>query len=264
VSLLTNAVRVLNCFSEGERELRLSDISRRLGMSTSHTHRLLSVLVDEGLLRRGLRSPKYQLGLRLFELGRLAINELDPPLALPAMLELGQRTGETVLLSVRDQAHVIFVQRVDSPQTLHVSPPLDRRYPAWTAAGQSLLAWEDKAEIGYVIRQLFPVTLEDADAKAQQFQAALAATRQLGYALNDPGGGIRAIATPVRDGLGSVVAAISVAAPIQRLGRGRVPGTGKLVMRAAKDLSTQLATLPSRHDAAPRPSGRAFSSPDSD
>lgn len=123
MSLLTHAIQVLNCFDEQQHELRLSDISRQVGISTSHAHRLLSVMVEEGLLRRGPYSPRYRLGLRLFELGRLAVADLDPPLVIPGMQELSEKTGETVLLALRDRADVVFLQRVDSPQVLRVSPP---------------------------------------------------------------------------------------------------------------------------------------------
>lgn len=246
MSLLIHALCVLNCFSERDPELRLSEISRRLGISTSHTHRLLTTLVEEGVLRRELHSPKYRLGLRLFELGRLAVDDLHLPLALPAMQELGRRTGETVLLSVRDKSEVVFVQQVESTNALRVSPPLHRRYSGWTAAGQVLVAWEEEAEIEYVIRHLIAPTSGDAETMADQFRAALASTQRLGFAVSEQQRGVRAVAAPVRDVRGRVVAALSVAAPIQRLTRRHIPTTAILVRQAAEQVSDQLRGAPVR------------------
>lgn len=253
VSLVSHAIAILSCFSEQEPELRLSDISRRLGISTSHTHRLLSTLVEEGLLRRGLSSPRYRLGLRLVELGRLATHDSGAELAFPAMVALGQRTGETILFGVRDGPDVVFLHRVESPNVLRASPALNRRYSAWAATGQALLAWEDKAEIDYVIRNVIPPAAEDAEARLAVFLAGLAATRQLGYAVSNHARGVRAVSAPVHNQQGRVVAALTLVAPVQRLARHRVPAIASLAMRSAEEISDQLASTSVRF----RPATRA-------
>src|SRR3954447_27013258 len=112
MSSLLHAIHIMRCFSEQEPELRLSEISRRLGLSKGNTHRLLTMLPDEGLVRRGTDPAKYRLGLALFELSQVALSELDLRPALPKMLELGRLTSETVLLGVLDDWDIVYVQRV--------------------------------------------------------------------------------------------------------------------------------------------------------
>src|SRR5829696_6488048 len=114
MSSLTHAVRFLRCFSEDEPELRLSEISRRLSLSKGNTHRLLTMLADEGFVRREPSSAKYRLGLGLYELGQLAVSDPDLRPAIPRMLQLSQDTEETILLGVLDDLEIVYVQRVES------------------------------------------------------------------------------------------------------------------------------------------------------
>ena len=243
MSSLVHAIRILNCFSTEEPELRLSEISRRLNLSKSNTHRLLGILTQEGLLRRDPDSVKYRLGLRLYELGYLALNDLDPRPALPRMLELSRVTQETVLLGVLSDWEVVYVQRVESPRILRVSYSSRFRAPVHaTATGKALLAWRTKEDIDRVINHGLPQLSERTITDPERFRKALADVRRLGYAVSDQEreSYTRTVAAPVRDEEGRVIAALTVAAPSQRLTRALVPRMASLVMQAAADLSSQL------------------------
>jgi IclR family transcriptional regulator, KDG regulon repressor len=249
MSSLLHAIHILRCFSEAEPELRLSEISRRLELSKGNTHRLLTMLVDEGLVRRGTDPAKYRLGLALFELGQVALSELDLRPALPKMMELGRQTSETVLLGVLDDWDIVYVQRVESPRALRVAHgPRDRAPVHATATGKALLAWRSEAEIERFIRHglpdLSPHTITDAD----DFRNALAEVRRRGYAINDQERElmIRSISAPVRDNRGTVIAALTVAGPSQRLPRAQIPRLATLICQTASDLSRQLAASAAR------------------
>jgi DNA-binding IclR family transcriptional regulator len=243
MSSLVHAIHILNCFTVEEPELRLSEISRRLNLSKSNTHRLLGILTEEGLLRRGPDSAKYRLGLRLYELGYLALNDLDPRPALPRMLELSRVTQETVLLGVLEDWEVVYVQRVESPRILRVSYGRVLRAPVHaTATGKALLAWCTEAEIERVIRHGLPQLSERTITDPDRFRKALVDVRRLGYAVSDQEreSYTRTVAAPVRNQDGEVIAALTVAAPSQRLTRAQVPRLATLVIQAATDLSAQL------------------------
>ncbi|MFN0073431.1 MAG: IclR family transcriptional regulator [Chloroflexota bacterium] len=252
MSSLTEGIRILRCFSEAEPELRLSEISRRLELSKGNTHRLLTMLVAEGLVRRDAHSARYRLGLGLYELGQVAVSEVDLRPALPRMMELGKLTDETILLGVLDDLDVVYVQRVESPRTLRVTHGPRERGPAHcTATGKVLLAWRPEPEIERFIRHGLPRHSARTITDADQFRAALKEIRELGYAVNDQEREmlIRSVSAPVRDARGIVVAALTVAGPSQRLARPHFQRVIDLVVKAAGELSRDLnqAALNPRH-----------------
>lgn len=237
MSALTHAIRILSCFSEAEPELRLSDISRRLALSKSHTHRLLAMLVEEGLLKREPRSGKYQLGLRLFQMGRLAASAFDPAPAWPAMKELARVTSETVLLGVQDDFEVVSIQQILSPRILRVAPsPLWRAPLTQTITGHAILAWLPDAEMRRVMRHAAM-----GPAEADRLEELLSEIRQRGYAASEApsASDIRAVSAPLHDGSGAILGALTVAAPAQRLAPRQIPRLAQLVVQTAEQLSGQ-------------------------
>lgn len=243
MSSLVQGVRILRCFSETEPELRLSEISRRLGLSKGNTHRLLTMLVAEGLVRRDAHSAKYRLGLGLYELGQVAVSEVDLRPALPRMMELGNLTDETILLGVLDDLDVVYVQRVESPHTLRVTHgPRDRGPVHCTATGKVLVAWKPEAEIERFIRHGLPRHSAKTITDAGEFRDALAEIRRNGYAINDQEREmlVRSVSAPVRDNRGVVVAALTIAGPTQRMARPRIQRVMEMLTITAQAISADL------------------------
>ncbi len=71
LSSVATAVRLLKTFSEGEAEIGVTTLSKRLGVAKSTVYRLASTLVAEGMLEQNRENDKYRLGLALFGLGAL-------------------------------------------------------------------------------------------------------------------------------------------------------------------------------------------------
>ncbi len=243
MSSLIEGIRILRTFSEDEPELRLSEISRRLGLSKGNTHRLLTMLASEGLIRRDAHSARYRLGLGLYELGQVALSEVDLRPALPHMMEIGRITEETILLGVLDDLDVVYVQRVESPHNLRVTHgPRERGPVHCTATGKVLIAWKPEQEIERFIRHGLPKHSARTITEPDQFRQTLHDVREHGFAVNDQEREmlIRSVSAPVRDSRGVVVAAVTVAGPSQRLARPRFQRVIDLVMTSASAISADL------------------------
>ena len=120
-----------------------------LAMGKSTVHRLCATLAAGGLLDHNAETGRYRLGLRLYELGTLVSAHMDlHDAAGPALLEVRNRTGETVQLAVLDGREVVYVERLESSHTVRLFGRVGHRNSAHcTATGKVLLAHLPDAEL---------------------------------------------------------------------------------------------------------------------
>lgn len=241
IGSVRNAARLLKEFSRSDRELGVSELARRLGLSTSTTHRLLATLAAERFVER---SPGgYRLGLALHDLGAVATDLDLHEAALPVMATLRHTTGETVQLAVLDGLESVYVDRLESPHTVRIFSRVGTRLPATaTSTGKALLAALPAAELdarlaGWVPRRYTPHTIVDVHVLRER----LAETAARGWSENREEGrvGVVSVGAPVRDATG-VVAALSVAAPTDRAGPAALRRIRAAVVDAAAVTSRRL------------------------
>jgi IclR family acetate operon transcriptional repressor len=218
---VANAARVLKAFTPTDREWGVTDLARRLDIAKSTAHRLLATLTDEGLLEQDGATGRYHLGLAIFDLAAAAQSVDLHEAVLSPMTELRNRTGETVQVAVLDGREVVYVERLDSPNTLRLFLEVGRRNSAHsTGCGKALLAFLPPDQLDRLLRNWkltakTPHTITDVAVLRRD----LAEARRRGYAVNrrESESGVISVAAPIRDVAGRCVAAISVAGPAERL-----------------------------------------------
>jgi IclR family transcriptional regulator, KDG regulon repressor len=93
-------------------------------------HRIAHVLESRGLLRRGLDSNRYRLGLHLYDLGCQALDHVNiRDEARPFMTRIALEVGETVHLAVLDRAEVLYIERVEAERSLTMGSKARRAQP---------------------------------------------------------------------------------------------------------------------------------------
>jgi DNA-binding IclR family transcriptional regulator len=222
LSSVRNAARLLKVFRSREKELGVSELARRLGIGKSSVHRILGTLAGEGLIEQNPATGNYRLGIVMFELGEAVRVHLDLHAAVgPVLAALREQTRESCQVGVLDGYEVVYVDRLESPQTLRLFTETGRRVPAHcTSSGKVLLAHLAPDERDRLLRAmplpaLTPRTITDRAA----LDAELTRVRRRGWseAVDEREVGVASIAVPIRDGGGEVVAALSIGAPIARL-----------------------------------------------
>ncbi len=217
-----SAARLLKQYSSRDRELGVSELARRLDLGKSTVHRLLVTLTSEGLLEQDPHSGKYRLGIAMHDLGQAVSRRLDLHEAvIPPMEQLRNTTGETVHTAVLDGREVVYVERLDSPQTLRLFLEVGRRNDAHsTATGKCLLAHLPEDELDQTLKgwKLKAKTVHTITSQAR-IRSELTEIRKRGYAqnLHESEVGVVSIAAPIRNLMGKVVASVSVAGPDARM-----------------------------------------------
>ena len=249
LSSVANALRLTKAFSEQEYEMGISALAARLGLAKSTVHRLATTLVEYDMLEQNRETGKYRLGLAFFELGTLVRRKMDTATEAQGEIHaLADSSGETVQLAILDHLTVLYIRIRESRQAVRLSSGLGSRAPAHcTGVGKALLAFQPAEIVQQVIDAGLKRHTVNTITEPDALRAELASIRARGYAIDDEEieVGLRCVAAPIRDHSGQVVAAISVAAPVQRMSKKTVQTTIPSVVAAAENISRRLGYMPS-------------------
>ncbi len=237
-------MRLLKMFSEGEVEIGVTTLARRLGVAKSTAYRLASTLVAEGMLERNGETEKYRLGIALFGLGALVRQRMNVSNeARPYLFDLREATNETIHLAILDRASIMYVYDLESTQAIRMRANLGERKPALcTAEGRAMLAFQPREFVDAILAEGFRPRTPGAVTDTKQLRRALETVRELGYAREDEQSerGMRSIAAPIRDASGQAIAAVGMAGPVQRLSNEVLARYAPLVVETASVISTRL------------------------
>ena len=219
VQALERALDILECFSFQNRQLSLTDVVNRTGLNKTTAKRLIANLTTRGYLQRDPQSKLYQLGMRLFEMGGIVFSSLSlRQAATHPMNRLQNQTGATVLLGVRMEEQLVYVDKREGQGMIRISSDIGWRRPLhYGMLGMVLLAGLDTKEVRRILRHTplqahTPFSITDSDA----FSLRLEQIRDQGYILEKEEAveGVFGIAAPIRDYSREVVAALGIALPL--------------------------------------------------
>jgi DNA-binding IclR family transcriptional regulator len=200
------------------------------------------------VLRRPM-SDKYVLGVKLFQLGCLAVPKKDlRDRAHPYLEHLAKETGETTHLGVLDEGQVLHVDSVESDHTLRLAVVLGSYHPvSTTALGKAILAFLPEEQFEAIIRTHgLPARTRNSITTIVEMKKELRLIKDHGYAVDneEDSEGLRCLAAPVQGASGAVLASLGVAGPSVRMNDKRIPLLVRLVLEMASRLSRELGAGP--------------------
>ena len=249
IQVLDRAARILDCFRLERPELRLTEITAATGLHKSTVYRLLEVMRRHHFVQCDEATGAYRIGIRLFELGAIAMAGCGfEKYARPALDELATTTGETAHLCLLHESEIVHIAKVESSFALRIATPVGGRHPAYcTSVGKAILAYlPSEALAAYLgTTELKPLTPKTITSPAL-LKAQLRRVAEQGYAVDDEEAheGVRGIAAPVRDYSGNVIASITITGPASRITRNRLPDLAAQVVKAAGNISSRLGYRP--------------------
>ncbi|WP_321961386.1 IclR family transcriptional regulator [Paraburkholderia sp. J7] len=252
---LERALAVLELLAKNGGRMQLAAIADTLDIPRSGTHRLLSMLIDEGFVRQDEEHGEYMLAMKLVSLGLIYLSTSGVfDLSQPVLDRLAEASGELARLGVVEDDHITFVGKAQGAKSgLRYDPDMGSNPPLHcTASGQAWLATlPDERAIELVSRQggLGPKaqSMPRAPKTIQQFLKDLNGARQRGYgmAIETYEAGMTSIAAAVRNPVTQeVVGIVSLAGPSSRLPEARLKELAPHLLEAASDMGA--ATLSSR------------------
>lgn len=245
VEALARGLDVLSCFDARHRAMTLSEVAAAAQLARPTARRLLLTLAELGYVR--VDDGAFTLTPKVLSLGTAYVASTGLwEIARPHLVDLVARTHESSSMAQLDGSDIVYVARVAVPKLIALRVEIGTRFPAVrTSQGKVLLAALPPDRLEATLAQpsradLGPVLHRPSGDLAEE----LALVRARGWALADEelARGVRSVAVPVRDGDGTVRAAMNVTVhaaetSVETLVDHHLP----LLLRTAGDVSAEWA-----------------------
>ncbi len=244
IRTIQRACSILRCFSEDNPELGVTTISQKTGIHKSSTSRILSSLQQEGFVEQNEQNSKYRLGLGLVSLAGLVIERLElRDVIHPAIQDLARITQETINISVLNEDECINIENINSPQAILHTGLLGRRNPLHcTSTGKVFLAYMTDEERQHLLPDTLRAYTSHTITDRPRLETELDKVQNQGFAVaqEEFKEGLSAIAAPIRNHNGSVIATVSISGPSYRLDKERIETYIPYLENTAQDISSKL------------------------
>lgn len=222
----------------------VTEIAAELGVHKSTASRLVAVLESRGFVEQLSDRGKYRLGFAIVRLAGSTSAQMDLAKESQGICDrLSQQCGETTNLAVLDDDRIINVVEAHGPAEITLRSWVGQNCPAHaTSSGKALLADLSPEQVVERMGDPLPTFTDNTVATAADLAAELAVVRDSGWASvrEELEIGLNAVAAPVRDSTGKVIAALSVSGPAYRLEPERFEFVAEMSLAAAAAISRRL------------------------
>jgi len=247
VQSIDRAVAILDCFSEEKKELRLSEISERLGLNKSTVHGIISTLKYHGFISQDEETQKYKLGIRFVEFGDLVINSMNiRNAAVPVIDAVCERIEETVHIAMLDGLDVVWIEKRECTKSIKTSTKIGARLPAYTTAdGKIIICYQNKDKIKNYLPKRIPQYTKNTITNKGEFIKKLEEMKKNGYAIDNEEyvEGLKCVAAPIFDHNGKVRFSLSTTGPAFRMDEERIKELIVIIREAANEISHRIGYM---------------------
>jgi IclR family KDG regulon transcriptional repressor len=247
LSTLARGLVVLEFFASAGTELGITQISKRLSISKSTAHRIASTLADHGYLHRDESTGAYRLGLKCWEIGCAAVAQLNlVDVARPHLCRLAELSQENVRLAILQGGEIIYIYGADGSHALRPASRVGQRGPAHgTGTGMALLAYQSPEYFENLFAQ-GPSPFRNGRAiTTEELRQELDRVRSSGVAVvrGSWHRDVAAIAAPIRNHTGNVIAAAGVSGALTRFTDETVCRLSQMVVATVEAISRELGYM---------------------
>lgn len=219
---LDKSLTVLEAIFQHRDGIGTRALAAELTLNVASVHNIAQTFCKRGYLRQDPDSKVFYPGIRLLLLGRHPSYMRSLSLAAAAIVDdVARKLNESVMLASMDHGRVLNLKYVPSRQALRVQEPEDMsQYAYCTAVGKLLLASMTENEFSNYLHEInfrvfTPHTINSTDRLRQE----IAGVRAKSYAQtrDEFSEGISAVAVPIYDPWGTIVAGIGASAPTVRM-----------------------------------------------
>lgn len=247
VQSVDRAISVLEILAH-RGEAGVSEVAAEIDVHKSTAFRLLGALEARGLVEQAGERGKYRLGFGIVRLAGAVTGRIDiTQQGRPVCENLAEELGETVNIAVLQEHYAVNLYQVRGPGAVTAQNWVGQLTPLHaTSSGKILLAHLPSKERAALIAEtgLKKVTPHTITAKTK-LEKNLSEIREAGYAWarEELEIGLHAMAAPIRNREGTVVAALSASGPSYRLTEERLHELAPVLLKGAEEISHRMGYL---------------------
>jgi IclR family KDG regulon transcriptional repressor len=245
VQATERAFDILEVLSTQKEGLRLTEIARRVGLHKSTVYRFLASMEKRGYVEKFQGTGLYRLGLKFVELSGVHLNNLELATeAQPYLQRLANLSNQAVYLAVREQEDIVYIDKVETFQSIRKYSIIGRRAPSYcTALGKALLMGLCQHHLeGLFKNKTLQAFTQNTITDVRHVIAEVEEAKRRGWAEDDEEyeQGVRCIAAPVYDYRSRVIASVSTSGPISLIPKGDAEKIAGYVVEAANAISKRM------------------------
>lgn len=219
---LEKAINILDCFTIDTQYQSIENICKLVNIPKPTAYRLLYTMETLGLIHYNQEDSTYCLGMKMFEYGGIVLERLSVINAAgPYLTALHHKTGFSALLAILEGKHLVYIDKRVTKEGIGYTSTIGRfRDPHYGALGKVLMAYLEESEILKILQKapLIKYTnysITDSSAFLEQARK----IREQGYFIDNDEVilDVTAVAAPIKNRWGQVVAAVTVVGPKNKL-----------------------------------------------
>lgn len=254
VRVIDRTMNILRVLADSTDSMTLTEVSQRVDLHKSTVLRFLKTLEKGGFVASGQNGKGWRPGPVFLDIRSRSIARHDlAGLARPLMEEACGQTGEIIQLAVLPDTSIVYLAKVEPlDPPLRINTQIGARRPIHcTALGKAIAAYRDPAEVDAILREAgMPAFTARTLTSAAALHQALAKVRADGFAVDDREYNdlVSCVAAPIRNGEGTVVAALSISS----LGQTASAPRFVELIAVARDTAARIGELLGWHSQMPR------------
>lgn len=244
VPAIHRALDLIEALASEKRAFTVTEVSRKFRIPKSSAYAILQTLKSRGYLQKN-GDDKYSLTLKIHGLGNALIDSLDWRQKIyPLLKQLTEKSRITGHLAVLDQGYAVYIEKVEVMGAIRLTTWIGKRMHLHsTSIGKALIAHLPEEDIAQMIAERgLPRLTSRTLIDPRHLKRELAQVRSQGYALANEENeeGVRAVAAPIFNHSGQVVAAVNLGGSTLQIKMKDIPELGSLVRAHAQQMSRQL------------------------
>jgi len=244
IQSVDKAMRVFEFVCRSEKDARIVDISKSLGINKATVYRVLRTFVEIGYIEQNTDTDRYRATMKVMALGNHVMNKMEiRTLASGIIKELCEISGKSVHFSVNDNNKAVIIEKVEALGSNKVSFHIGRSSELYsTGTGKVFLANMPLNELqsyltSITLKAHTPMTIVDPTLLKRNLDE----IQKSGFAIDrqENNVGISCVAGPVIDYSGKVVAAVAVTGPSSQVEHD-IPKLSQLILEYCSQISFKL------------------------
>lgn len=222
---LAKGLEVIRAFTRESPSLTLSEVASRTKLPAATARRCLLTLSELGYVMQSGRD--FLLRPKVLELGAAYLDSMNIETLTKTYLEdLASKTGDSAALTVLDETEIVYVARASVRTLMRLEAHVGSRFPAYpTSMGRVLLAGvsQDRLDVYFATVEFLPLTDRTITDRSKLMKL-IEECRRAGYSAveDELAYGVVAVAVPVLDPSGRVVAALNSSSHSKKITKSRL------------------------------------------